>query len=252
MKPISASSVWPTHRPALGARRMIASGIAELLREGAHLALDEVGERQQVDAAVAVLGEVAHRQLRAVAGAGDEVVQAVGDVVERRHPQPRLQVRERHARARIVVRLFAVNRRGQRVERRLERRDQRVVGAAQIDPHDRRAEVRGDEHRVALVLGIAVARHDHGDDGAGRGELRETQHHGRIDAAAQPDREAPGARLVHAFAHPARGALGSAHGGHSITRRRTVRRARRASGRGQRPIASAAGDSGHTGFGAAT
>ena len=44
---------------------------------------------------------------------------------------------------------------------------------------------------VALVLGIAVARQDRGDDMLGRGQLRQPRDDGGIDAAAEADDESP-------------------------------------------------------------
>src|SRR5262249_58283202 len=59
-----------------------------------HLALQQTAERQQIHRAVAVLGEVADGQLAAVAGAHDEVVERVGDEIESRHAEPRLEIRQ--------------------------------------------------------------------------------------------------------------------------------------------------------------
>ena len=49
-------------------------------------------DRQQVDAAIPVLREVADGELAAVAGPDDEILERVGDVIERRHAQSRSDV----------------------------------------------------------------------------------------------------------------------------------------------------------------
>ena len=108
VNPMSASSVWPEPEP--GARRLLddrPAGTPSAARQRRTSLFRSVADRQQVDRAVAVLREVADRELAAVAGAGDQVVQRVRDEVQRRHPQPRLHVRQRQLRLRARSRRTA-------------------------------------------------------------------------------------------------------------------------------------------------
>ena len=156
---------------------------AQLARELAHLALHQVADRQEIDAAVAVLREVAEHELAAVAGTGDEVVQRVGDEIERGHPQPRLDVDVRQPRADVVGGAAAGT--GNRRRRIEQARDQRVVRLREIDPQRPQLEVIGDEPRVRLVPRVAVTRHQDADDFVVGRNLREPGDDRRIDTAAE-------------------------------------------------------------------
>ena len=73
--------------PQAGRRRLVDHRLryAEVARQLAHGRLGEVAQRQQIDAAVAVLGEVADGQLAGIAGADHAVAQVVGEGVEGGH-----------------------------------------------------------------------------------------------------------------------------------------------------------------------
>ena len=103
---------------------------AELARGRDHFALEQTADGQQVDAAVAVLREVADRQFAAVSRPGDEIVERVCQEIERGHPQSRLDVRTRHLRPDVFrpvreVRKVAL---GQRQDRLPEDLRQMIVG----------------------------------------------------------------------------------------------------------------------------
>ncbi len=83
--------------PQAGAGRLVDDRLrhSQLAGQRAHLALQVTANRQRVDAAVSVLREVADRELAPITRADDEVVETVGHIVKRRHPQTRLDVGER-------------------------------------------------------------------------------------------------------------------------------------------------------------
>ena len=113
---------------------MMRSRHAEVAGELADLALDQAAERQQVGAAVAVLGEVADGELAAVAGAEHAVAELVGERVQRGHAQARLEVGGGQA-----------ARRGRSLLERGQLLEQEVVDRAEVDGRRGDAEVVRDE-----------------------------------------------------------------------------------------------------------
>ena len=79
------------------------------------------------------------RQLAAVAGAGDQVVERVRDEIQRRHAQPRLDVRERHARCRLRWSAAGSLVARQLQEQRFQIVDQQIVAGREIDADDGRS-----------------------------------------------------------------------------------------------------------------
>jgi hypothetical protein len=104
-----------------------------------------------------------------------------------------------------------VHRRRQRLQSGRDAGDQDVVRRRQIDAHRRHRKMLRDERRIALVLRIAVARKQGGEDVAGSGELRETGDDRRINPSAQPDDESARAGVGQNLAHPAGNPVRTSH-----------------------------------------
>ena len=137
-------------------------------------------------------------------GAGDQVLQAVRQKVQRRHAQPRLDIRERQAETDGIGRPRTAQLFRQRLESRLRRAERGVVGLREIDADSGQREMRGDELGVALVGGIAVRREEGRNDVPRRGQLRQPRDDGGIESAAEPDDEAARAARAELAPHPSR------------------------------------------------
>ena len=155
------------------------------------------------------LCEIPDGQLAAIAGAGDKVVERIGHVVQRRHAQPRLHVRERDARLDVgsLASGFCGHVRWQRSERGAQIADQPIVGAFEIDADRGDGEMVREQPGVSLVAGVTVARHDHADHPPRRRDLTETGDNRRVHTAAQAYDEAARARFGRALLEPLRNQL---------------------------------------------
>ena len=172
--------------PQAGRRRLVDDRLrhAEVARELAHGRLGEVAQGQQVDAAVAVLGEVADGQLAGVAGADHTVAQVVGEGVEGGHAQPRLDVG--HGGAVVAGRLGRSSRRRPAL--------QVVQRGRQVDGARRQGEAFGDhEAGVGGVGRVALAGHDHAQGVVGEGARAQGRDDRRVDAARQAEHRAAAA-----------------------------------------------------------
>ena len=210
-------------QPQPGARRLLENrrGDLERPRQRLDLALQERADRQHVRPPVAVLREVANRELAAVAGSGDELVERIRHEVQRRHAQPRLHVHERQLHLR-VARLGPRRRlvRWKAHERHPEIGQQPVVGGGQIDPDGRDVEMIRDQPRVGFVARVAVARHQDADHLARRRHLAQPGHDGRIEPATEADHESVRAGERQMLAQPLGDVVPARRHGHAESSRR--------------------------------
>ena len=135
-----------------------------------------LAERQQVDAAVAVLGEVADGELAAVAGAQHAVVQLVGEGVQRGHAQARLEVGGGEP---VVGEVRAGRPSGLRAAGRRPAPGRPCRRARRSGARPRRG--------VVGVLRVAVAGHDDAQGVVREGALGEGRDHGGVDAAGEAE-----------------------------------------------------------------
>ena len=194
--------------PQPGARRLVDDRRRnpQLAGELPHRALEQAPDGQQVDAAVPVLREIPDRQLAPVAGARDEVIERVRDEIQAGHPHPWFDVRQRqpgpdvHLVGRRDRKLAA----RQRLDRLPQIAHEPVVGRRQVEADRGDPEMVRRQPRVRLVIGVAVTGHHDPDHMTGGRADGEPGHHGRVDPAAEPDDDAPGAGSLDLCRHPSR------------------------------------------------
>ena len=189
--------------PHPGGRRLLdnRAGNPQMTRQLSHVVFYKVTERQQIDSPVAVLGEIAERQLRTVAGAQDEVPVASCEVVERRHAETRFDVVQRQVA--VIARRLLSQSRGEAVKNRVET-DLAMLEMEGLDQ----------QFGVLPIARIGVDRHGHREVVVAKRSASQDRHRTGVDSSGQTEDESLATRRLNLGAQPVDQAFGEIFGVH--------------------------------------